>query len=152
MPMRLHAVVEHAYNFDDAWLQRAIEDDVHRLGDGRFKVFVAAVADVKAANAGEQVFTISSRAAFRVASDTAQGGGQQRPIPNSGLLPVLLLARLENRSNVGFGGSGKAISPHVRSRDRGRSEVVEKSIEIAIRDFGVVALIERGGANLDRGA
>lgn len=52
MGARLHAFVQHADDLDESLLYHAIEDDVHRIGDGRLAAFLAAVSNMEAADAG----------------------------------------------------------------------------------------------------
>ncbi|MGA8157662.1 MAG: hypothetical protein WB822_15925 [Rhodoplanes sp.] len=58
MPARLHAIVEHADDLDEAWFYHAVEDHMHRVRHRRLAAFAATVPDVKAADAGPQLTVV----------------------------------------------------------------------------------------------
>ena len=82
MPSRLHAVVEHADDLDDAWRYQAIEDHMNRVCDRHLAAFIAAVADVEAANAGNELGAIFCRPSVGKGRHTAHCCSEARPIAN----------------------------------------------------------------------
>ncbi len=54
----LHTVVQHTHDLDAARSHQAIEEHMHRGRDRRVGAFVAAVANVKAANPGVELGAI----------------------------------------------------------------------------------------------
>ncbi len=59
MQPRLHAVMQHADDLDVPRSCHAIEEDMHWIGDRHLATFIAAVPDVKAANAGTELGAIT---------------------------------------------------------------------------------------------
>jgi hypothetical protein len=53
--------VQHAHDLDNARLQHAIEDDMHRARDAGLAALAAAVADVKAARAWKQLGAVGGQ-------------------------------------------------------------------------------------------
>src|SRR6516225_8758184 len=80
---RLHAVVQHPDDLDDARLYHAIEDHMHWVRDRSLAAFVAAVANVEAANAGNQLGAIDGDKSLRIGRDAAHRGGETRAIANA---------------------------------------------------------------------
>lgn len=54
MPARFHALVQHADDLYNAWLERTIEDHMYRVSDGRLVALFPTVADVEAPNSRQQ--------------------------------------------------------------------------------------------------
>jgi hypothetical protein len=148
MPFRLHAVMQHPDDLDDARLYHAIEDDMYWIGDRRLAALVPAVPYVKAANAGIEFGAIQCRAAHRVGRDPAHGGGETCPIADAGVVPVQLFGPPQDCGDIGLRRSGKPISRHAGSTVVRRGEFVEIGVEVLVLDFGVFAAIERGEALL----
>ncbi len=46
VPSSIHPVVQHTHDLHEIAFEAPIEDDVHRVCDGRFGAFVAAVPDM----------------------------------------------------------------------------------------------------------
>jgi hypothetical protein len=148
MPPRLHSVVEHANDFDDARSCHAIEDHMDRVRDRRLATFVTAVTNVKAANAGNELGAIDGRTSLRIGGDVAHRGGETRAIADARLFAVKLFAPPEDRGDVGLRWLGKPISRHGGSTLRRRGKVVEIGVEVLVFDFGELAAVERRDALL----
>ncbi len=61
IPVRQHPLMEHPDDGDDPSALRAIEDHMDGVTDRRLTTVAAAVADVIAAQAGEQIAAIDAR-------------------------------------------------------------------------------------------
>lgn len=55
MPSRLHAVMQHADDFDNARFTHAIEEDMYWIGNRCLAAFFPTMANVKAAKAGNEL-------------------------------------------------------------------------------------------------
>lgn len=60
MPARLHPIMQHAHDFDEAWFNGTVKYDVNRIVNRRLPTLVAAVPNVEAADADEHVAAIGS--------------------------------------------------------------------------------------------
>src|SRR6266581_7497042 len=66
---RLHSFMQHTDDLDQAWTESAIEDHVHGIADRGLAAFIAAVPDVKTANAGGQFAAVHRRSSQRLGRD-----------------------------------------------------------------------------------
>jgi hypothetical protein len=152
MPPRLHAVVQHAYDLDNARVDHAIEDRMYRVCHRRLAAFVTAVANTEAADAGNQLGTIDGQPSLGIGRDAAHRGTKARAITDAGVLAVELLAPPQDGGDLGLRRLGKPILRHAGSTARRCGKVVEIGVEVLVLDFGVVAAVERRDALLDREA
>jgi hypothetical protein len=102
MQPRFHAVVQHADKSRRRRVASRDKDHMHRVRDWRLAIFVPAVANVEAANAGKEFDTIDGRTSVGVACNAAHGGGEAGAIADAGL-PAVLLVRIAAMS--AFAGS-----------------------------------------------
>ena len=58
---RLHSFMHYTDDLDQAWTERAIEDHVDGIADRGLPAFIAAVPDVKTANAGGEFAAVHRR-------------------------------------------------------------------------------------------
>ncbi len=61
MPARLHPLMQHAHDLDEARRDGAVENHMHRITDRRLAAFGPAVADVEAADARPKVLAGDGR-------------------------------------------------------------------------------------------
>jgi len=123
MPFRLHAVVQYPDDLHEVRLQQTVEERVHRIGDRRLAAFVAAVAEVKAANAGDQLAAIDARRPLGIGGDTAQRGGEAGTVAEACFLAVKLRTPSQDRGDVGLRRLGEPIARHAGIRRRPKRRV-----------------------------
>jgi hypothetical protein len=68
MPARLHAFVQHPDNFDQARLNHAVVEHMHRPPHLRVWVVAASVTNMKTADVGQKFGAISRRGAFWISA------------------------------------------------------------------------------------
>ena len=73
MTARLHAIMQHAHDLDEAWFNSAIEYDVNRSANRRLSTFLAAVPNVEASDADEHVAAVHRQWAVWIGCDPAHG-------------------------------------------------------------------------------
>jgi hypothetical protein len=71
MPARLHAFMQYADDYNEARVDRTVEDHMHRFRDWRLAALVAAVANVDTPNAGTQLASVGGRMSLRISCDAA---------------------------------------------------------------------------------
>src|SRR4051794_40946474 len=107
--------MQDADNLDDARFYHAVEDHVYRACDRNLAALVAAVANMKAANAGVELATIDRRSSLRIGCNAPHRRGEASAITYTGLFAVKLLAPPQNPGDICFCRLGKPISRHAGS-------------------------------------
>jgi hypothetical protein len=96
MPPRLHALVQHADDFDKARLNGPIENHMDRIRNRSFAYSGARMSEVEAPKAGPQRVTVGARRTLRLFSDTVHRREQERGIAGARFAPMPLFADPQN--------------------------------------------------------
>ena len=89
-----------------------IEDQVDSVRDGRLAAFVAAMADVEAADTGVEFGAVGCPAAVRTGRDPPHGRGEECAIADAGSFAVAFPAGPEDRGDIGLRRFGKPEARH----------------------------------------
>jgi hypothetical protein len=149
MPARIHAIVEDADDLNDAFLRHAIENHMGRVCDRHVPTFRPAVANMKTANAWDQVGAIYGRTPFGIGRDAPYCGGKACSVAKARLFAMDFFASSQNDADVGFRELRKPIARHARLTEGRRGKIVEIAVQFRVIDVRIVAAIERGYALLD---
>ncbi len=118
MPPWVHPFVQDTNDLDDAGLDGAKIDDMHRLSDGAGAAISTDLSQMKTANTRKNLLPILRDWAFRVGGDLSHGRHQQLGVPPAGVIAPPLGARRQDLVEIGL---RRAREPKSRHRVSGRA-------------------------------
>ena len=141
MPTRLHALMQHAHDLNEARLVGAGEDHVHWVTHRRLLALATAVPDMQTSNTPKDFAAIHRRYPLGIGCDPSKCRRQQGAIADAGFGPLHCLAGAQRRRNIRLRRTRQPIARHGSLHAAG-GETVKRCVETGIIHFREFSAIQ----------